>query len=149
MVASDEPAPRNSCVEELKQVVTEESIKHGRTDPSDFPEAVRKILIVDDEELEKRKESRILPNTRISTSWAVRTWSEWAVERNRMIAIKGESRITLIQVNPDILNITDNEELNYWLSKLVVEVRKKKDPARHSLSTLLWSSAIHARQWSA
>ena len=45
-----------------------------------------------------------------------------------MIAIKGESRITLLQVNPDILNITDNEELNYWLSKLVVEVRKKKDP---------------------
>ena len=128
MVASDEPAPRNSCVEELKQVVTEESIKHGRTDPSDFPEAVRKILIVDDEELEKRKESRIPPNTRISTSWAVRTWSEWAVERNRMIAIKGESRITLLQVNPDILNITDNEELNFWLRKLVVEVRKKKDP---------------------
>ena len=45
-----------------------------------------------------------------------------------MIAIKGESRITLIKVNPDILNITDNQELNYWLSKLVVEVRKKKDP---------------------
>ena len=45
-----------------------------------------------------------------------------------MIAIKGESRITLLQVNPDILNITDNEELNFWLRKLVVEVRKKKDP---------------------
>ena len=108
MVASDELAPRNSCVEELKQVVTEESIKHGRTDPSDFPESVRKILIVDDEELEKRKESRIPPNTRINTSKAVRTWSEWAVERNRMIAVKGESGITLPQVNPDILNITDN-----------------------------------------
>ena len=47
------------------------------------------ILIVGDEKLEKRKESRIQPNTRINTSWAVRTWSEWAVERNGMIAIKG------------------------------------------------------------
>ena len=45
-----------------------------------------------------------------------------------MIAIEGESGVTLPQVNPDILNITNNEELNYWLSKLVVEVRKKKDP---------------------
>ena len=34
LVASDEPAPRNSCAEELKKVVTEESIKDGRTDPS-------------------------------------------------------------------------------------------------------------------
>ena len=31
LVASDEPAPRNSCAEELKQVVTEESIEDGRT----------------------------------------------------------------------------------------------------------------------
>ena len=58
----------------------------------------------------------------------VRTWAEWADERNGMIAIKGESGVTLPQVNSDILNITDNEELNYWLSRLVVEVRKKKDP---------------------
>ena len=54
-------------------------------------------MIFDDEELEKRKESRIPPNTRIIS-----------------ISI--------------ILNITDNEELNYWLSKLVVEVRNEKDP---------------------
>ena len=32
-----------------------------------------------------------------------------------MIAIKGETGITLPEVNPDILNITHNEELNYWL----------------------------------
>ena len=96
----------------------DESIK-GR------PKAVqRSICIVDDEELEKRKESRIPPNTRVNTSRAVRTWAEWAEERNGMIAIKGESGVTLPQVNSDILNITDNEELNYWLSRLVVT---KKD----------------------
>ena len=128
LVGCDEPVSQNSCKEELKQVVTEKSIKDGRTDPSNYPEAVRKIVIVDDEELEKRKESRIPPNTRINTSWAVRAWSEWALERNGMIAIKGETGITLPEVNPDILNITHNEELNYWLSKFVVEVRKKKNP---------------------
>lgn len=37
LVASDEPASRNSCTEELKQVVAEESIKDGRTDrPIEF-----------------------------------------------------------------------------------------------------------------
>ncbi|CAH3126147.1 unnamed protein product, partial [Pocillopora meandrina] len=100
--SEERPVSQNSCGEELKQVVTEKSIKDGRTDPSNYPEAVRKIVIVNDEELEKRKESRIPANTRINTSWAV--------------------------LNPDILNITHNEELNYWLSKFVVEVRKKKDP---------------------
>ena len=128
LVGCDEPVSQNSCKEELQQVVTEKSIKDGRTDPSNYPEAVRKIVIVDDEELEKRKESRIPANTRINTSWAVRAWSEWALERNGMIAIRGETGITLPEVNPDILNITHNEELNYWLSKFVVEVRKKKDP---------------------
>ena len=44
-----------------------------------------------------------------------------------MIPIKGASGIALPHVNPDILNITDNKETNQWLSKLVVEVRKKKD----------------------
>ena len=98
LVACDEPVSQNSCEEELKQVVTEKSIKDGRTDPSNYPEAVRKIVIVDDEELEKRKESRIPANTRINTSWAVRAWSEWALERNGMIAIKGETGITLPEV---------------------------------------------------
>ena len=79
LVACDEPVSQNSCKEELKQVVTEKSIKDRRTDPSNYPEAVRKIVIVDDEELEKRKECRIPPNTRINTSWAVRAWSEWAL----------------------------------------------------------------------
>ena len=86
LVACDEPVSQNSCKEELKQVVTEKSIKDGRTDPSNYPEAVRRIVIVDDEELEKRKECRIPPNTRINTSWAVRASSEWALERNGMIA---------------------------------------------------------------
>ena len=58
LVGCHEPVSQNSCKEELKQVVTEKSIKDGRTDPSNYLEAVRKIAIVDDEELEKRKESR-------------------------------------------------------------------------------------------
>ena len=38
LVACDEPVSQNSCEEELKQVVTEKSIKDGRTDPSNYPD---------------------------------------------------------------------------------------------------------------
>ena len=72
----------------------------------------RNISIVDDEELEKRKESRILHNTRINTSWAVRVWREWAEERNGIMEIIGDSG-TLSKVNPDI-NITENDELKVF-----------------------------------
>ena len=48
-----------------------------------------------------------------------------AEECNDLIQIIGDSETTP-QVDPEILNITDKGELNYCLSKLVVEVRKKK-----------------------
>ena len=86
LVDSDEPAPQNSWAKELKQVVTKEYIKDGQTDPSNCPEVVRKILIVDNEELDKRKESRIPPNTRINTLWAVGSsylvWISSGVKQN-------------------------------------------------------------------
>ena len=82
------------------------------------------IAIVDDEEVKKRKASRILQNTRINTSWPVRVnrvWSDWAEEGTDLIQIIGDSE-TIFQVNPAILNIIDKDELSCWLSKFVVEV---------------------------
>ena len=86
----------------------------------------RNISIVDehDEELEKRKESRIPHNTRTNTSWAARVWRKWAEERNEMMEIIGDSG-TLPNVNPDILNITENGELKIFdfisMSKVQLE----------------------------
>ena len=64
-------------------------------------------------------------NTRINVSWTVRVnrvWSEWMEEGNDlMIQIIGDSE-TILQVNPEILNITDRDELNCWLGNFVVEV---------------------------
>ena len=42
-----------------------------------------------------------------------------------MIQIIGDSE-TIPQVDPEILNIIGKGELNYWLRKFVVQVRKKK-----------------------
>jgi len=51
-----------------------------------------------------------------NTSWTVRVnrvWSEWTEEGNDLIQIIGDSE-TILQVNPEILNITDKDELNCW-----------------------------------
>ena len=58
-----------------------------------------------------------------------------------MIQIIGGSE-TISQVDPEILNITDKSELNYWLSKFVVEVRKKKDPEMFTCPILLINPAV-------
>ena len=84
------------------------------------------MIAIVDGELQKRKESRIPQNTRTNTLWAVRVWFEWAEEHNDFIQIIRDSE-TISQVVPEILNIVDKGELNYWLSKFVVEVRKRKD----------------------
>ena len=35
-------------------------------------------------------------------------------------------KLSIPQADSEILNITNKGELNYWLNKFVVEVRKKK-----------------------
>ena len=42
----------------------------------------RNVVVVCDNELEQRRESRIPASTKVNTSCAVRCWEEWAVERN-------------------------------------------------------------------
>lgn len=86
----------------------------------------RGISLVDDNELERRKLTRIPQSTKINTNWAVRTWSEWAEERNKLHDVGAREEMHLL-VSPEILHL-DKDELNYWMSNMVVEVRKKKEP---------------------
>ena len=61
----------------------------------------RNIVVVCDNEVEKRRESRIPANTKVNTSWAVRRcWEEWAVERNVKVK-KNSSKEKYYEVNPD------------------------------------------------
>ena len=86
----------------------------------------RNIVVVCDNEVEKRRKSRIPANTKVNTSWAVRCWEEWAVERNVKVK-KNSSKEKYYEVNPDIKKVA-NEQLDYWLGKFVLEIRKKKEP---------------------
>lgn len=58
----------------------------------------------------------------MSTAWSIRTWVEWAEERK--ITTSTDNSDLYKVVNTDVKNLSDSE-LNYWLSKFVVEVRKK------------------------
>ena len=51
---------------------------------------------------------------------------KWTEEHDDLTHLIGDSE-TMPQVDPEILNIVDKGELNYWLSKFVVEVPKKKE----------------------
>ena len=50
----------------------------------------RNIVVVCDNEVEKRRESRIPANTKVNTSWAVRTVFCIVAEKNSIFVIKGE-----------------------------------------------------------
>ncbi|CAB4012276.1 allene oxide synthase-lipoxygenase -like [Paramuricea clavata] len=87
----------------------------------------RNIALVTDEELiNERKDARIPNNTKLSTSWALRVWNDWAVERNNVV-LASACREKI--VNADVLT-NSNDELNYWLAKFVVEIRKRDEPGQ-------------------
>ena len=68
----------------------------------------------------------------MSTAWLVGVWRDWAAERNSKATTAVSTKRT---VSADILTNT-NDELNKWLSKFVVEIRKKKNPESTTLQTV-------------
>ena len=84
----------------------------------------RNTVVVCDNEVKKRREPRIPANTKVNTSWAVRCWEEWPVEPNVKVK-KNSSKEKYYEVNPDIKKVA-NEQLDYWLGKFVLEIRKRK-----------------------
>lgn len=99
----------------------------------------RNITVVSDVELAKRNEARIPEGTKWSTDWCVRTWSEWAEERRSSNATVTSDLYAV--VNSNVLT-SSNVELNYWLSKFVVEVREKIHWGSRIRLTLCTSCAV-------
>ena len=61
---------QNSLREDLNQILSEEKLKEGQTDPLKTSADHRMIAIVDE------KMKKLPQNTRKNTSWAVRIWFE-------------------------------------------------------------------------
>lgn len=88
-------------------------------------EQKRDIAVVSDADLNRRIEARIPEGTKCSTSWCVQTWKDWAEERSASSTSSTSDKYNVVDLNILQLN---KEELNYWLAKFVLEVRKKKTP---------------------
>ena len=85
-----------------------EFITSAETSKITKPTCARDISLVSDEDLEKRKESRIPLNTRQNTAWAIRAWKDWAEERNDKAK---SSKCNDKLVNSDVGKLTDAELL--------------------------------------
>ena len=70
-----------------------------------------------DSDLEEAKASSIPENTRKNTSWAVNVWKAWSAHRRKTCSSVTEWPIHLFIAQP--------QDLDYWLSKFVLEAKKE------------------------
>ena len=69
-----------------------------------------------DSEVEEARKKAVPKNTDKNTSWAVNIWKEWSAHRCKVC--------TSFTKWPTHLLITEPSQLDYWLSKFVLETRK-------------------------
>ena len=76
-----------------------------------------RFAIKSDGQVQETKTNSIPKNTERNTNWAVKIWKEWSVHRQKSFPGKySEWPIHLLLAN--------NHDLDYWLSKFVVEARR-------------------------
>ena len=76
--------------------------------------------LVTEVEIEKREKERIPKKTRESTGWAVNCYRAWARSRNRKIDVFKEKYPFV----PCELSKTSPDEVNYWLTRFILEIMK-------------------------
>lgn len=88
---------------------------------------MRFALPINDEEVEIRSKSGIPKNTMRRNKWALNTWTKWSIARNNRREVEADidhSHDKWTKITSCLDKIID-EELDYWLSKFVLEVRKE------------------------
>ena len=106
--------------------------KPGPSEKAGFAKPLSEMQMTD---LEK---GPVVPNTEKSTAWALRTFNDWRNERNKQSATGDICPL-------DLLKKPEAEKLNFWLSRFIVEVRRKDGepyPARTLIAS--WSTSIWA-----
>ena len=71
-----------------------------------------------DGQMTEMEKGPVVPNTDKSTAWALRTFTDWRNERNKHSATGDQCPL-------DLFEKPEAEELNYWVSRFVVETRRK------------------------
>ena len=103
----------------LMEEVEDKTTENGSGEATET-RAKRGIEILPNEELQKRVEQRIPKNTRLSTEWSIFVWQDWAEERNSHQSA-GHSKDDAYEKVPCDIVHTSDRELNYWLSKFVMQ----------------------------
>ena len=84
--------------------------------PTSAASSCRFQTLTTDDDVEEAKKRATPQNTDKNTSWAVNVWKQWSAHRRQVCASYSDW--------PTHLMIAVPSELNYWLSKFVLETRK-------------------------
>ena len=84
---------------------------------------VRFTHVSDDAEIDKRIKGNVPQKTQSQNKWAVNAWAAWAAWRNKMIESDRNSQYS--KVPSDIRECADKKEMGHWLSRFVIEIRRK------------------------
>ncbi|XP_070554321.1 zinc finger MYM-type protein 2-like [Ptychodera flava] len=102
---------------------------------------------VDQETVEHYQKSRIPDNTAKMNRWGVTTWNEWMAQRNVFSENEASRTGKPAEYVPPLTEGIQAQELNYWLSKFVIEARRQNGNRYppDSLKQLCCSIARHLR----
>ena len=115
--------------------------KMKRTDGREVT-PTKRFVVASEKEMEQICKGFVPENTKKCTNWAVKVFEQWRVQRNATTDDDGK----LCPSN--VLDCPKASELNYWLSRFVVEARREDGnpyPAR-TLSNLVAGLYRHCRE---
>ena len=87
---------------------------HTAAAPSSAAPSQRFAAPISDEEIETRRRAAVPKSTHNDTQYCIRVWAQW---QNNRIETTNSTIPSLSSINPD--------ELEYWLTRFVLEVRKQ------------------------
>ena len=100
-----------------QQLLFERPVNPQEAEPSRFAPPVT------DEELHQRKKERISLKTRQQNVWATKVYSDWASHRNGLPETIMDVRAPV--PNKEELPKCDLPTMDYWLSRFIIETRRK------------------------
>ena len=87
---------------------------HTAVAPSSAAPSQRFAAPISDEEIQTRRRAAVPKSTHNDTQYCIRTWAQW---QNNRIETTNSTIPSLSSIKPD--------ELEYWLTRFVLEVRKQ------------------------
>ena len=115
VTTSFEPSPYPSSASGLQPLPCNDASAYAC--PSSSASSSRFAALKSDQEVEEVKKGSTAKNTSKSTAWAINIWKEWSTHRQHSCPLYSDWPVHPLIATPG--------QLDYWLSKFVVEARNK------------------------